>query len=184
AIFRIRGAEDAGLRLLVEAGARVAIDRPAPDTAPADAAPWVALDDPLSRAVRSRDDARCVILKTPRQALGPEVEGQVHQPAMSVSGHDAKPLLHRASSFARRPSAAAAIYPSRAHARAETEKIRTKPLMFLDSAPEMQQIAAKAAAPGEIPSEQGIFCTLTANPPLLKTALSLYLSLLRDRTIV
>src|SRR4029077_11315649 len=44
-------AEDAGLGLLGNTGAGVAIDRAAPDAGPADAAPRVAFDHPLPRAV-------------------------------------------------------------------------------------------------------------------------------------
>src|SRR5205085_2127976 len=137
AISGAGGAKDAGLGLLVETGARVAIDRAAPDTAPADAAPRVALNDPLPRAIRAGDDSRRVILKTPRQTLCPEVKGQVHQPAMAVRRHDAKPLFHRASSLLRRRLSAAGWSLPLARGRAGEKKIRANPLIFLDSDSEM-----------------------------------------------
>src|SRR5207237_6973372 len=96
AVARIGGTEDAGLGLLGEAGAGVAIDRAAADPLPADTRPHPPLDDPLADAVRAGPDARRVILKAPRQALGPQIERQVHQPAMAIGGDDAKSLFHRA----------------------------------------------------------------------------------------
>jgi len=48
---------------------------------------------------RPLDNSRRVILQAARQALYPEIEGQVHQPAVTVGGDDAKPLFHRASSL-------------------------------------------------------------------------------------
>ena len=100
AVFGAGGAEDAGLGFLVEPRPGVAIDRPAADAAPADAAPHPPLDDPLPCAVRPLHDARPVILEAPRQALRPQIEGKMHQPAMPVGGNDAEPLLHGASFLA------------------------------------------------------------------------------------
>jgi hypothetical protein len=62
--------------------------------------------------------------------------------------------------------------PPVARVRAERKQIRTNSLIFLNSVPEMQQIAAKYTAPAGIPSEQKNFCNLTGNPPLLKNSLS------------
>jgi hypothetical protein len=69
---------------------------------------------------------------------------------MAVRRHDAKSLFHDA------PPSLAGGYrlppciPG-ARPRAETKKIRTKSLTLLDSAPEMQQIAAKSDGPAGIP---------------------------------
>ena len=97
AIFGIGGAENSGLGLLRQARAGIAVDRPASHPGPADAAPRMSLDDPLPDAVRPLHDPRGVVLKFSRQALRPQIEGQVHQPAMTIRGHHPKPLFHRAS---------------------------------------------------------------------------------------
>jgi hypothetical protein len=52
------------------------------------------------------------------------------------------------------PAAIGSRYSCLARTRAETEKIRTKPLMFLDSSPEMQQIAAKPPHQAKFPQNR------------------------------
>src|SRR5262249_556333 len=90
AMPRAGGAEDAGLGLLGDPGAGIAIGGAAADPGPADAAPGMVLDDPLPHAVGASDDAWLVVLKCARQSLGPQVERQMRQPAMAIGGHDAK----------------------------------------------------------------------------------------------
>jgi hypothetical protein len=89
----------------------------------------------------------------------------MHQPAVTVGGDDAKPLFHPLPPSLDGGHSLPPVVITLARARAGVKTIRTNPLIVLDSAPEMQRIAAKSAAPTGIPSEQGIFFNLAGNPP-------------------
>src|SRR5262249_49729931 len=93
--------KDSRLRLLRQARPRVAIDRPPAYASPADPAPRAALDNPLPSTIRPFNDPRPVIAEFAWQALCPQVERKVHDPAMPIRGHHAKPLFHRALPFQR-----------------------------------------------------------------------------------
>jgi hypothetical protein len=55
-------------------------------------------------------DAGCFVLESPRQALRPQIEWQVHQPAMPVRGNDAEFLFHDQASRAKAAAARSRRY--------------------------------------------------------------------------
>src|SRR5262249_39238891 len=64
------------------------------DPGPPDPAPDASLDDPLARAVRTLDDPRPVLEELSRQTFCPQIERQVHQPAVPIGGKKPQKLLH------------------------------------------------------------------------------------------
>jgi hypothetical protein len=88
-------AKDSGFGLLRHSRPRVAVDRAQSDTCPSHATPGASLDNPSPDAIVLLDNPRPAPLEFFRQTPGPEVEGQMHHPAMPVSGYHAKSLLHR-----------------------------------------------------------------------------------------
>jgi len=119
----------------------------------------------LPRAVRPGRDARRVILQAPRQALCPEIKGQMHQPAVTVGGDDAKPLFHPLPPSLDGGHSLPPVVITLARARAGVKTIRTNPLIVLDSAPEMQRIAAKSDTPTQNSLRTGNFFNLAGNRP-------------------
>jgi hypothetical protein len=91
---------------------------------------------------------------------------------MAVGGDHTKPFLHRGSSRYGPIIASCFGRHDLARVRAERKKIRTNPLIFLDSVSEIQRIAAKYDAPDGNSLLAGNSALLKNSPARASTAAS------------